>query len=49
MEVCIQLMPLVFSMYSFAKIGKIVGKVRAEHLGRQVSYWNQDSRKVFNL
>ena len=40
---------MVFSVYSSAKIEDTVAKVRAGHLGRQVSKWDQDSRRVFNL
>ena len=44
-----ELRPLAFSEYSSAKIENTVAKMRAVHLGRQVSKWDQDSRKVFNL
>ena len=36
-------------MYNLAEFEATVGKVRAGHLGRQFSYWYQDSRKTFNL
>ena len=44
-----QLMPLMFSMYNSPEFETTVGKMRTEHLGRQLSYWSQDSRKAINL
>ena len=36
-------------MYNWAEFEATVGKVRAGHLGRWLSYWYQDFRKAFNL
>ena len=45
----LQLVPLLFSMYSSPEFEATVGKVRAGHLRRQLSHWDQDSRHELHL
>ena len=46
---CTQLIPLLFLVYNSAKIEDTEGKVRAGHLRRQLSHWDQDSRHELHL
>ena len=40
----LQLVPLLFSMYSSPEFEATVGKVRVGCLRKQLSHWDQDSR-----